>query len=139
LPIPEQAQQVDAVRGPDREIRVLVVDDHKGFREVLADLIAASPGFVLAGTACSGQEAVDAVEDLAPELVLMDVMMPGMDGIAATRAILRSSPKVVVVLTSVDAPELYRGVNAFGNDVGWARKQDLRPQRLQEMWNSHHG
>jgi DNA-binding NarL/FixJ family response regulator len=135
----EQAQQVDAISAPDHEVRVLVVDDHKGFREALADLIAASPGFILAGMASSGQEAVDSVEDLAPELVLMDVMMPGMDGIAATRAILRSSPNVMVVLTSIDDPELYRGTNAFGNDVACARKQDLRPQRLRQLWNTHRG
>ena len=50
-----------------RDIMVLTVDDHRGFRDALRDLISATPGFVLVGQACSGEEAIDAVEALAPD------------------------------------------------------------------------
>ena len=129
----KQVQPADVATGPDREIRVLVVDDHQGFRDVLGDLIAASPGFTLVGVACSGQEAIDSVDDLVPELVLMDVVMPGMDGIAAARAILKSHPKVLVVLTSVEHPALYPGARELAGEVACIRKQDLRPEQLRHL------
>jgi DNA-binding NarL/FixJ family response regulator len=92
---------------------------------------------VLVGQAASGEEAVQAVDRLAPELVLMDVVMPGMGGIAATQAILNRRPGVVVVLISVDDPGLYPDAVALGDAVVCARKQDLRPAALREMWEAH--
>ena len=139
LQAPEQRRQGDSNLGDAHEVTVLVVDDHPGFRDALADLIAASPGFVLKGMACSGEEAIAAVDDLAPELVLMDVVMPGMGGISAARAIRRSSPSVMVVLTSVNSPALYPGASELGDEVASERKQDLGPRRLQELWTNHHG
>jgi DNA-binding NarL/FixJ family response regulator len=122
----------------DRGVRTLTVDDHKVFREALQELIAAAPGFVLVGQACSGEESVRAVELLSPQLVLMDVVMPGMGGIAATRAILRSYPDVVVVLISIDDPLLHPGAGELGSSVACARKQDLRPNQLRQFWEMLH-
>ncbi len=132
----KQVQPADVATGPDREIRVLVVDDHPGFREVLGDLIAASPGFVVAGVASSGEEAIYAVDELLPELVLMDVLMPGMGGIAATRAILKTRPNVLVLLTSIENPGCYPGVAELAGEVAFIRKQDLRPHLLRYLWKS---
>lgn len=137
--MPEQAQPVGVIPSLDHDVRVLVVDDHQGFRNALADLVAASPGFALAGMACSGEEAIHAVEDLAPEVVVMDVVMPGIGGIRAARSILRSCPSVMIVLTSVDNPALYPGASELGSDVACTRKQDLRPERLQRLWQTHRG
>jgi CheY-like chemotaxis protein len=120
----------------DRDVRILAVDDHRAFREALRDLIAAAPGFVLVGQASSGEEALRVVESLSPELVFMDVVMPGMGGIAATRAILSRRPEVVVVLISVDDPALYPGASALGDGVLCVRKQDLRPQQLRQLWDA---
>jgi len=100
-------------------------------------VIAAAPGFVLVGQASSGEEALRAVDCLAPEMVLMDVVMPGMGGIAATQAILSRCPEVVVVLISVDDPALHPDVGALGDGVVYARKQDLRPQQLRALWEAH--
>jgi CheY-like chemotaxis protein len=115
-------------------VRVLAVDDHTHFREALRDLVAAAPGFVLVGQASSGEEALVAVERLSPNVVLMDVLMPGMGGIAAARAIVDEHPDVVVVLISVDDPALHPGASELGGSVACARKQDLRPSQLRRFW-----
>jgi DNA-binding NarL/FixJ family response regulator len=122
---------------PERDVAVLVVDDHRAFREALRDLVEACPGFGLAGMVCSGEEAVDAVGSSAPEVVLMDVVMPGMGGIAAARAILGRCPQTMLVLISVDDPALHPDVSALGAAVLCARKQDLRPAQLQQLWETH--
>ena len=119
-------------------VRILAVDDHEAFREALTELIAAIPGFVLVGQACSGEEAVSAVERLSAQLVVMDVVMPGMGGIAAARKILTRYPSIVVVLISVDDPTRYPGASELGSAVACARKQDLRASQLRRVWETHH-
>ncbi|MEA2681779.1 MAG: hypothetical protein QOK05_107 [Chloroflexota bacterium] len=83
-------------------VRVLIVDDHALIREGLGQLIAGEPDLELVGALDSGREAIDRVVELAPDVVLMDISMPGgMDGIAATRELLRRRPTTyVVMLTS---------------------------------------
>lgn len=127
-------QSVWSIPGRDRDVAILAVDDHKAFRDVLRDLIDTAPGFLLVGEACSGEEATRAVDLLSPQLVLMDVTMPGIGGIAAARQIVSRNPGVAVVLISVDDPSLHPEVLALGGAVGCARKQDLRPQKLRELW-----
>lgn len=84
-----------AVDGP---VRVLVVDDHVIVRNGLEKLLATASEFVLVGTAGDGEEAIEAVERLHPDVVLMDLSMPGMDGVRATAEITRRWPgsKIVV-------------------------------------------
>jgi DNA-binding NarL/FixJ family response regulator len=112
---------------------------HPAFRETLRDLIASTPGFTLVGLAASGEEAVAAVARLSPRLVLMDVVMPGMDGIAAARMIVRRDPRVFVVLISADDPALYVAAVELGEAVACARKQELGPKRLRRVWEAHAG
>ena len=120
------------------EVTILVVDDHEAFRDALRDLIDAAPGFLLVGEVCSGEEATRAVELLSPELVLMDVTMPGMGGIAAAQEIVSQHPEVTVVLISVNDPSLHPEVVDLGDAVACARKQDLRPRMLRELWEMQH-
>jgi DNA-binding NarL/FixJ family response regulator len=131
-------QSVRPIPVRDRDVTILAVDDHQAFRDVLRDLIAAAPGFLLVGEARSGEEATRAIDLLSPQLVLMDVTMPGIGGIAAARHIVNRHPDVAVVLISVDDLSLHPEVVAFGNAVAFARKQDLRPQKLRELWEMHH-
>src|ERR1700722_1993338 len=131
----EVESEARSVSRPD--VKILAVDDHRAFREALRDVIAAAPGFVLVGQATSGEEALRAVECLAPELVLMDVVMPGMGGIAATQEILSRRPEVVVVLISVDDPALHPDASGLGDGGVCARKQDLRPEQLRQLWDAH--
>lgn len=127
-----------AIRRSSPNVRILTVDDNHAFRLVLRDLINVVPGFVLIGQACSGEEAIRAVGSLSPELVLMDVVMPGIGGIAASRAILEQHPRTVVVLISVDDPALYPGTDDLADSVAFVRKQDLCPHQLTQAWDMHH-
>ena len=111
-------------------VRVLIVDDHRAFRDALADLISATAGFVLVGQASCGEEAVDAVEAVVPDLVLMDVVMPGMGGVAAAQVILSCHPNVAVLVISVDDTALEDAARTLGDTVAYACKHDLRPARL---------
>ena len=82
-------------------VRVMLVDDHPLVRSGLTQVLDADDGLIVVGSAAGGREAVDTVTDLAPDVVLMDVSMPGMDGITATRELLKRRPMTrVVMLTS---------------------------------------
>jgi len=130
---PEQSERIS-----DDRVRVLVVDDHVDFRAALRDLVAAVPRFVLVGQAGSGEEALEAVDRLAPQFVLMDIMLPGMSGIAAGQAILTAHPGTVVVLISINDPAGYVEAEDLCPPIGCARKQDLRPESLDQMWETLH-
>lgn len=87
-------------------ITVLIVDDHEVVRQGLSAFLGSQPGFVLVGEAVSGQQAVEIVTEHIPDVVLMDLVMPEMDGVEATRQIKRISPRTqVVVLTSYHEDE----------------------------------
>ena len=87
----------------EEPIRILVADDHAAFRSGLAALLRTQPGLVLAGEAETGIEAVELALDLQPDVVIMDLNMPGLDGISATRRIVDASPHIaVLVLTMAD-------------------------------------
>jgi DNA-binding NarL/FixJ family response regulator len=79
---------------------VLAADDHDGFRETLRALVDATSGFELIGEASSGEQAVQLAGRLTPDVVLLDVNMPGIGGIAAARDIVATLPDTVVALIS---------------------------------------
>lgn len=95
-------------------IRVLTVDDHAVVRAGVAALIANEPGLQLCAEAKDGAEAVRLYEAHQPDVVLMDLRMPGMDGVAATRAIVAGHPAArIVALTSFDGDaDIYRALDA---------------------------
>jgi DNA-binding NarL/FixJ family response regulator len=86
-------------------IRVVIVDDHAVLRAGLEQLLAGQPDLEVVGTAASGGEAVQVVRDLRPDVVLMDLQMPGVDGVSATREIVAERLADVLVLTSYSDAE----------------------------------
>ena len=103
-------------------IGVIVADDHGVLRDGLASVIAAQPDMQLLATAANGTEAVDACRSSPPDVVLMDLEMPVMDGIDATRAILAEAPGIaVLVLTSFSDRRRITGALAAGA-VGYLLK-----------------
>ena len=87
-------------REPQVAVRVLIVDDQEPFRLAARMVIEATDGFEVAGEVETGEEAVDAARKLHPDLVLMDVNLPGINGLDATRQILAEQHSVVVLLLS---------------------------------------
>ncbi|HEX2267110.1 MAG TPA: response regulator transcription factor, partial [Actinomycetota bacterium] len=96
-------------------VRVLVVDDHEGFRSCMVEALDLVPDVEVAGEACSGDEACRAVLKLKPDLVLLDLSMPGMDSMDAARTIRRSNPDAqVVLLTALEDPVVEEEAVAAG-------------------------
>lgn len=89
-----------AAGGAPPPIRVLVVDDHAVVRAGLARLLAGAPDIDVVAQAADGAEAISVVRQVAPDVVVMDLQMPGTDGVTATKSITRESSAQVLVLTS---------------------------------------
>jgi DNA-binding NarL/FixJ family response regulator len=115
-------------------VTVLAVDDQEIFRRVARGLIAATPGFEQVGEAASGPEALELAARVHPDLVLMDVRMPGMDGIETARQLAQSDNRAVVVLISVGEPP---PSVTFEVADAYLRKQDLTTASLCEIWRAH--
>ena len=126
--------------GPDqpatRAIRVLAVDDQAVFRRAARDVIAATPGFELVGEAACGLEALTAVEHLAPDLVLLDVRMPGIDGIEVARRLDATHPQLVVVLISIEERIDVPSAAALER-IPLVRKQEFGPRLLRRLWDEY--
>ena len=115
----------------ERRIRVLVVDDQALFREALVALLAVQSGIEVVGEAANGEEAVGAVGRLRPDVVLMDLRMPVLDGVGATRRLRVDHPGVrVLALTTFDGDaEVFPALRAGA--VGYLLK-DATTERLVE-------
>lgn len=101
-------------QGPERPIRVLVADDQTVVREGLKLILSLSPGITVVGTAADREDAVRLVGERGPDVVLMDLRMPRLDGIAATRRIARAFPatRVVVLTTYADDASIFGALEA---------------------------
>lgn len=110
-----------------RGVRVLIAEDDFLVSEMIRGVLD-ELGYESAGTASDGRKAVELTETLRPDVVIMDIKMPEMDGVQATQAIQRRCPTPVVVLTAYDEPELLQKTSAAG--VG---AYLVKPPRAAEM------
>jgi two-component system invasion response regulator UvrY len=118
------------------DVSVLIVDDQAPFRAVASTVVDLVAGFVVVGEAASGEEAVAMAADLAPALVLMDINLPGIDGIEATRQIMAAAPDtVVMMLSTYRADDLPSDATTCGA-ARYVHKEDFGPTVLRETWSA---
>lgn len=121
----------------EREVRVVVVDDQPRFLAVATTVVERTAGFAIAGHAVNGALAVECVRAVGPDLVLMDINMPVVDGVEAARRIAGEWPDVVVVLLSSYAKaDLPDGV-LDGGAADYLHKEELAPATLRALWDRH--
>jgi NarL family two-component system response regulator LiaR len=146
-----EREESNAMVGETGTIRVMIVDDHAMVRRGLAAFLKAKPDLELVGEAGDGEAALLECERARPNVILMDLMMPRMDGIAATRAIRERYPQVqVIALTSFQDKELIQGAlqagaisyllkNVSGDDLAdavrgaFAGRPTLAPEAVQAL------
>ncbi|HEX6222125.1 MAG TPA: response regulator transcription factor [Acidimicrobiia bacterium] len=119
-----------------KTIRVVMVDDQESFRSAARLVIGMAEGFELVSEAESGEEGIESVAQLSADLVLMDIGLPGIDGLEATRRILEREPKCkVIVLSTYEASEFQSRALAAGA-VAFVSKSDFDPDVLREVWEA---
>lgn len=110
-------------------LRILTVDDHRLIHRALAAMIDAQPDMRVVGEASSGEEALEFIPALSPQLVLMDLDMPGMGGLAATEQILQRFPQVRVIVVSGNVHEPYPS-RALGSGARGFVAKDSEPEDI---------
>jgi NarL family two-component system response regulator LiaR len=113
------------------KIRVMIADDHRLVREGLKTFLVTNPGLEIVGEARDGQEAVEIAARLNPDVVLMDLVMPKMDGVAATRQILKQNPQTrILIVTSFTEDESV--ISAIQAGASGYLLKDCSPRELEE-------
>jgi DNA-binding NarL/FixJ family response regulator len=118
-------------------VRVLIADDQAPFRRAARAVVAAVAAFELAGEAMSGEEAVALAATLEPDLVLMDILMPGIGGIEATRRIAEARPQTVTILVSTHREDDLPPAFASCGGSGYLHKGDFGPRALVALWEAN--
>jgi DNA-binding NarL/FixJ family response regulator len=118
-------------------IRIVTVDDQRPFREAARALVSGTPGFELVGESEDGEGALRVVHDADPDMVLLDVRMPGMDGIELADRLTAEDPtRVIVLVSSADLRPLSFLAWDCGADA-LVRKHWLTPHLLRGLWAAH--
>jgi DNA-binding NarL/FixJ family response regulator len=117
-------------------VRVLIVDDQEPFRLAARMVVEATDGFEVVGEVETGEASIEATRELDPDLVLMDVNLPGINGLDATRQILADTPdkRVVILLLSTYEEEEYAPRAAECGAAAYIPKSSFGPDRLAEAW-----
>jgi two-component system, NarL family, invasion response regulator UvrY len=117
-------------------IGVLIVDDQESFRRAAQAIVSATDGFEAVAESASAEEALEAAVQLRPQLALVDVRMPGLDGFETSRRIRAVLPETVVVLVSADPEPEPDQVEASGA-AAFIPKEALNRSMLQDLWQQH--
>ena len=117
-------------------VRVLIVDDQEPFRLAARMVVELTDGFEVAGEAQTGEDSITMAADLHPDLVLMDVNLPGVNGLDATREILTASDTVVVLLLSTYEEAEYAPRAEECGAAAYIPKSEFGPDRLESAWGA---
>jgi DNA-binding NarL/FixJ family response regulator len=117
-----------------RKARVLIVDDQEAFRSAARLVVELTDGFEVAGEAETGEDGVRLAADLHPDLVLMDMNLPGIDGSEATRRIMAISPEIRVI--GLSTYEEFKERALAAGAVAFMSKADFEPALLARAWES---
>jgi DNA-binding NarL/FixJ family response regulator len=128
-------QAEEAVIEGTTTVRVLIVDDQAPFRDVARTVVALSPGFEVVAEAGSGEEAVEAALDREPQLVLMDINLPGINGLEATRRIMDERPDTIVILLSTYTRDDLPADARTSGAAKYVHKEDFSPAVLRDTWD----
>lgn len=115
-------------------VRVLIVDDQAAFRAAAREVVAATNGFEVVGEAASGEESIVAARRLHPDLVLMDVRLPGVDGIEASRQIRTDNDAITIFLLSTYDEEEFASRIGSSRIAAFISKVDFGSDRLSFAW-----
>ena len=122
------------------QIKLLIVDDHPLFRQGLVDVVEADPGLTVVAQAAEGDVAIGYAEQHRPDIVLMDVNLPGINGLDATRQILAADEnRSVVLLLSTYEEEEYAPRAAECGAAAYIPKSVFGPDRLEDAWAAARG
>jgi two-component system response regulator AlgR len=116
------------------DVRVLVVDDQDAYRRAMAAVVSETAGFEVVGSVSTGEASLEVARELAPDLVLMDVNLPGIDGVEAASRLAEggaASTPVVVLLSTYDEDEFDR---AGCGAAAYVSKASFSSERLQQVW-----
>jgi DNA-binding NarL/FixJ family response regulator len=128
--------RMDGTEESTKTVGVLIVDDQMPFRAVARTVIGMTPGFEVVGEAETGEDAVDAVAAAPPDLVLMDINLPGINGIEATRRIRAEHPGVqVILLSTYSEADLPADARSCGS-LAYVHKEDFGPALVRELWDT---
>src|SRR6266699_430284 len=116
-------------------IQVVICDDQEAFRSAARQVVNATHGFEVVGEAATGEDSVVAAGRLHPDLVLMDVHLPGIDGLEASRRIRAADPRVAVLLLSTYDPEEFSSRIAACGAIAFIPKGSFGPDVLAEIWS----
>jgi DNA-binding NarL/FixJ family response regulator len=117
-------------------VRVLIVDDQVPFRRAAQAVVASTETFVVVGAVASAEDALTAVAALDPDLVLMDVNLPGIDGMEASRRLRASHPRVVVILLSSYDEAEFADLSCACGAAAYVPKSSFGPDRLEKEWSA---
>jgi two-component system invasion response regulator UvrY len=115
----------------------MTVDDQAVFRQVAREVVEATDGFEHLGEASCGEEAIALAETLRPDLVLVDVRMPGIDGLETARRLRAAHTAFTIVLTSTENFEGCQSPLETCGAVAFVRKDEFRPSVLRRLWTEH--
>lgn len=121
---------------PDHPLAVLIVDDQAPFRSVARMVVTMTPGFNVIGEAETGETAVATAARSMPDVILMDINLPGISGIEATKQILGTRPGTVVILLSTYRAEDLPGDARNCGAARYVHKEDLEPSVLVDAWEA---